>query len=257
MSAFTDIEEELDTVTAERDRLRDALEWYADSNSYCEADTDTHCGRVGIAHLAIVALDATKPEPAIIHLEGECWQRDTGSRVEQESIFVEIYNAGYASGHHETVEASYLDIHYLDRRKIHIEDVRELIEDIAEYSPPFRVPCGIVPDGSPEYLDEISQMTVNLRGNDAWVRIGEGEPDNNGWIRVEDELPNFEIESELIACVSTLTKKVFCGVIDGVGRVIYETEINDEGYHPEQYWIEIAACSHWQPIRVPTAPKEE
>lgn len=48
---------------------------------------------------------------------------------------IEIYNAGYVSGHHDTVEACYTDVHYSDRREYHNDTVGEMLDDM-ELTPP-------------------------------------------------------------------------------------------------------------------------
>lgn len=46
-------------------------------------------------------------------------------------LLIRIYNTGYQSGHHDTVEGGFIDIHYADREEYHEDEVRELITDVA------------------------------------------------------------------------------------------------------------------------------
>jgi len=45
-------------------------------------------------------------------------------------LMVRIYNTGYQSGHHDTVEGGFVDITYAEREEYHEEEVRELIVDV-------------------------------------------------------------------------------------------------------------------------------
>ena len=49
--------------------------------------------------------------------------------VSQETLdlMVEIYNAGYAAGHHDTVEGGYVQVHDQDKRTYHAEPVEDLV----------------------------------------------------------------------------------------------------------------------------------
>jgi hypothetical protein len=50
-------------------------------------------------------------------------------RFAQETLdlMVEIYNAGYAAGHHDTVEGGYVQVCDEDKRTYHAEPVEELV----------------------------------------------------------------------------------------------------------------------------------
>ena len=43
-------------------------------------------------------------------------------------LAMQLYNSGYNSGHHDTVEGAYLDIHRDDMETCHDEEVEEIIQ---------------------------------------------------------------------------------------------------------------------------------
>lgn len=43
---------------------------------------------------------------------------------------IEIYNAGYSQGHHDTVESQYTDIHREDAREYHSDVVEDILKDM-------------------------------------------------------------------------------------------------------------------------------
>lgn len=43
-----------------------------------------------------------------------------------------IYNSGYHAGHHDTVEAGYVDIHSCDMENYHEDEAEELVKDFLE-----------------------------------------------------------------------------------------------------------------------------
>jgi len=45
------------------------------------------------------------------------------------ALMVRIYNSGYHAGHHDTVEAGYVDIHRDDMETYHLETVEEIIAE--------------------------------------------------------------------------------------------------------------------------------
>ena len=46
------------------------------------------------------------------------------------SMLVYIYNVGYLSGHHGTVEGCFIDIHQSDMATYHEDEVEELLDDL-------------------------------------------------------------------------------------------------------------------------------
>jgi len=40
-----------------------------------------------------------------------------------------LYNSGYHAGHHDTVEAGYVDIHGCDMENYHEDEAREIVQD--------------------------------------------------------------------------------------------------------------------------------
>lgn len=48
--------------------------------------------------------------------------------AELEATAVYLYNCGYSQGHHDTVEGNYIDIHQIDMREIHNEEVQEILD---------------------------------------------------------------------------------------------------------------------------------
>ena len=46
-------------------------------------------------------------------------------------MMVEVYNAGYAAGHHDTVEGGYVQVHDQDKRTYHSGDVEALVAEMA------------------------------------------------------------------------------------------------------------------------------
>lgn len=49
--------------------------------------------------------------------------------VMAQEAMVRVYNAGYAAGHHDTVEGGYVDIFDEDKATYHADVVRDLIEE--------------------------------------------------------------------------------------------------------------------------------
>jgi hypothetical protein len=47
------------------------------------------------------------------------------------SLLVHLYNSGYIAGHHDTVEGGYIDILSCDLDTEHVEEVFDLIGEIA------------------------------------------------------------------------------------------------------------------------------
>lgn len=42
------------------------------------------------------------------------------------------YNSGYKAGHHDTVEATYVDIHWSDMENYHEEEVEEILNNLQD-----------------------------------------------------------------------------------------------------------------------------
>ncbi|HHA0035904.1 TPA: hypothetical protein ACOEXB_002619 [Yersinia enterocolitica] len=65
---------------------------------------------------------------------------DTIARVQQlvgekNTLYVSLFNHGYGSGHHDTVEGQYTDIHRSDITTYHDDVVGELVEDLLRDMP--------------------------------------------------------------------------------------------------------------------------
>ncbi|HEN3248774.1 TPA: hypothetical protein U5D40_001243 [Yersinia enterocolitica] len=65
---------------------------------------------------------------------------DTIARVQQlvgekNALYVSLFNYGYGSGHHDTVEGQYTDIHRSDITTYHDDIVGELVEDLLRDMP--------------------------------------------------------------------------------------------------------------------------
>ncbi|MGE4778023.1 hypothetical protein [Yersinia enterocolitica] len=55
--------------------------------------------------------------------------------AEKSSLYVSLFNYGYGSGHHDTVEGQYTDIHRSDITTYHDDIVGELVEDLLRDMP--------------------------------------------------------------------------------------------------------------------------
>ncbi|WP_145569035.1 hypothetical protein [Yersinia mollaretii] len=55
--------------------------------------------------------------------------------AEKSSLYVSLFNHGYGSGHHDTVEGHYTDIHRSDMTTYHDDVVGELVEDLLRDMP--------------------------------------------------------------------------------------------------------------------------
>ncbi|MGH1475227.1 hypothetical protein [Yersinia proxima] len=55
--------------------------------------------------------------------------------AEKRSLYVSLFNHGYGSGHHHTVEGCYTDIHRSDITTYHDDVVGELVEDLLRDMP--------------------------------------------------------------------------------------------------------------------------
>ncbi|AVX39076.1 hypothetical protein [Yersinia massiliensis] len=55
--------------------------------------------------------------------------------AEKSSLYVSLFNHGYGSGHHDTVEGNYTDIHRSDITTYHDDVVGELVEDLLRDMP--------------------------------------------------------------------------------------------------------------------------
>jgi hypothetical protein len=58
--------------------------------------------------------------------------RELEAQVPTLELFVELYNSGYASGHHDTVEGMFTDIHPTDKRTYHASEVLEIMTELME-----------------------------------------------------------------------------------------------------------------------------
>ena len=129
-----DIEEELVRVKDDNARLRGALR-RIDTGDFGSWGCD--CPARDIARAALTATEPPKPfrvsagnAPDDAPIDLSQLPQMTVDLHGNEAWIVEVYNAGYASGHHDTVETGYTDIMYQDRRGYHIEEVQELIDEI-------------------------------------------------------------------------------------------------------------------------------
>ncbi|MGE5000412.1 hypothetical protein AB8884_21840 [Yersinia enterocolitica] len=109
---------------------------------------------------------------------------DTIARVQQlvgekNALYVSLFNYGYGSGHHDTVEGQYTDIHRSDITTYHDDIVGELVEDLLRDMPATTQALNeIKAQGVDEFADnwqgkesrsQISEMArrfaASLRGN--------------------------------------------------------------------------------------------
>jgi hypothetical protein len=53
--------------------------------------------------------------------------------VKLRSLMIRIYNSGYKAGHHDTVEAGYVDIHDCDMDTYHAETVDDILSNASDH----------------------------------------------------------------------------------------------------------------------------
>lgn len=78
--------------------------------------------------------------------------------AEKSSLYVSLFNHGYGSGHHDTVEGNYTDIHRSDITTYHDDVVGELVEDLLRDMP-----------ATTQVLNEIK-----AQGIDEWIASRNG-----------------------------------------------------------------------------------
>ncbi|HHB9522637.1 TPA: hypothetical protein ACOCPK_000022 [Yersinia enterocolitica] len=90
---------------------------------------------------------------------------DTIARVQQlvgekNAIYVSLFNYGYGSGHHDTVEGQYTDIHRSDITTYHDDIVGELVEDLLRDMPATTQALNeIKAQGVDEFAAEMESIT--------------------------------------------------------------------------------------------------
>ncbi|MFA9207856.1 MAG: hypothetical protein ACEQSN_06235 [Yersinia sp. (in: enterobacteria)] len=75
--------------------------------------------------------------------------------AERGSLYVSLFNHGYGSGHHDTVEGQYTDIHRSDITTYHDDVVGELVEDLLRDMP-----------ATTQALNEIKAQTIETAADD-------------------------------------------------------------------------------------------
>ena len=48
------------------------------------------------------------------------------------TLMIDMFNRGYAAGHHDTVEGVYVDIHWQDHMTYHEDVVMEMVDEMRE-----------------------------------------------------------------------------------------------------------------------------
>ncbi|WP_338659026.1 hypothetical protein [Yersinia intermedia] len=82
---------------------------------------------------------------------------------ERNTLYVSLFNHGYGSGHHDTVEGHYTDIHRSDITTYHDDVVGELVEDLLRDMP-----------ATTQAINEIKAQGVEEYGN-LTINIGQDE----------------------------------------------------------------------------------
>ncbi|EPN8209904.1 hypothetical protein ACT3PL_004742, partial [Yersinia enterocolitica] len=83
--------------------------------------------------------------------------------AEKSSLYVSLFNYGYGSGHHDTVEGQYTDIHRSDITTYHDDVVGELVEDLLRDMP---VTTQALNEIKAQGVDELSEWS--LKANDGF-----------------------------------------------------------------------------------------
>ncbi|HDL7750872.1 TPA: hypothetical protein PXP51_003271 [Yersinia enterocolitica] len=81
--------------------------------------------------------------------------------VEKSSLYISLFNYGYGSGHHHTVEGYYTDIHRSDITTYHDDIVGELVEDLLRDMPATTQAINeIKAQGVEEFSSKMENITV-------------------------------------------------------------------------------------------------
>ncbi|HEN3491680.1 hypothetical protein [Yersinia enterocolitica] len=83
--------------------------------------------------------------------------------AEKSSLYISLFNHGYGSGHHHTVEGYYTDIHRSDITTYHDDIVGELVEDLLRDMP---VTTQALNEIKAQGVDELSEWS--LKANDGF-----------------------------------------------------------------------------------------
>ncbi|HHA0036604.1 TPA: hypothetical protein ACOEXB_003340 [Yersinia enterocolitica] len=79
---------------------------------------------------------------------------------ERNTLYVSLFNHGYGSGHHDTVEGHYTDIHRSDITTYHDDVVGELVEDLLRDMPATTQALNeIKAQGVDEFAAEMESIT--------------------------------------------------------------------------------------------------
>lgn len=62
----------------------------------------------------------------------DCFTTDKQAVSVPLEMACKIYNSGYQSGHHDTVEGGFTDVQYSDRGEHHSDEVQELLDELQE-----------------------------------------------------------------------------------------------------------------------------
>ncbi len=107
--------------TAARENSKD-IEQLRDDKSEAMAAL----GREVVGRRILAKLDQKDAETA--------WHPPTSSNTITDKVLIELYNAGYASGHHDTAEGCYTDILPVDSDTYHSDVVAEFIKELMDES---------------------------------------------------------------------------------------------------------------------------
>ncbi|MDR5019807.1 hypothetical protein RF657_15580 [Yersinia rochesterensis] len=91
---------------------------------------------------------------------------------EKNTLYVSLFNHGYGSGHHDTVEGQYTDIHRSDITTYHDDIVGELVEDLLRDMPATTQALNeIKAQGVDEFADELGLLASHYRPTTPYYRI--------------------------------------------------------------------------------------
>ncbi|MGE4664950.1 hypothetical protein AB8970_10485 [Yersinia enterocolitica] len=89
--------------------------------------------------------------------------------AEKSSLYVSLFNYGYGSGHHDTVEGQYTDIHRSDITTYHDDIVGELVEDLLRDMPVTTQALNeIKAQGVDEFVTKIARDLRMAGGGDGY-----------------------------------------------------------------------------------------
>lgn len=75
-----------------------------------------------------------------------------------------LYNSGYKAGHHDTVEAAYIDIHNEDMDNYHEEEAREILDEIEGGEE-------LNPEQWAEFIEALGRVASSIQQNPAKCQV--------------------------------------------------------------------------------------